>query len=497
MKQLSKHVTIIILPVMLMACCNPLFANHPGKTASAVKNDIYTCNLKAAQEKIDAFSSQDPEILAMQYHKWFVDMLFFGLDSKGNVWENHVKKDIEAIEKGDTDQATKHAILSNLLLQDCVVQMTQENQLSAATSFKGGYRHYEALKKINPDHPELLKIQALYEILTGMIPEEFNWLKSLLGLEGNFKAGMRQLKSYLSNCNTKGNYYEAAFYYALFSAYMAEEPDEGRAYYQSELTEHKHSPLFRLGYAILSEATGNTKQGLSVLLENYSDQGDTKLALLDMHIGSFLIYQLKPEGQHYLKRFLSAWPGESYRMQVYNLLYWNSLLHEPENSQKHYAGKILAMAASDKRYADHPVVRELESGISQLKPLLEARLLFNGGLYQRATETLDTGAQEVLQSPHKKHKLEYLYRKARLYTKSEQNSEARAYYLRTIKYGKEETWYYAPQAALKLAEMHEKADDLTKAREYYELCLDINRGEYKRSFERQAKAGLERIKNQT
>ncbi len=461
-----------------------------------IKEDIYTCNLNSATEKIDIFldiDNRDPYATQLKFDKIFVHIMLFGQEDLKNSWLEEIDEGKSLIETSSLPALRKHMLLSNLLLQDCVIQMDAGNQLRAISSFKTGFKHYEALKDASEKPPGLKKIQGLYEIFAGMVPEKYEWVKKLLGLRGDFEQGLRIFRQYLDTCHHEGDYYEAAFYYALFSAFLTDEPDDGWEYFNANVRKHQASPLFRLGYAMLGSSMGNTKEPLKLLQDNYDQQGDTKLLLLDFQIGSFLLYQLDESGKSYLNRFLQTFPGDNHRLQAWHLLYQFSTFTDNPSEKSKCRKAILQMAEEDKKLAEHPVIREINSGIPLLKPLCAAGLLYNGGYYREAKQQLTTKTAEITNSLQKKHKLEFYYRMGRIADKLSETSSAKKYYKKTIALGKHETWYFAPLAALKLAEIYEDKSEMAKAKQYFTLCLDINKGDYQADLKRQANAGLQRI----
>ncbi|MFO7879942.1 MAG: tetratricopeptide repeat protein [Bacteroidota bacterium] len=463
-----------------------------------IKDDIYSCNLNSAREKTDdllAEDSSNPYATQLKFDKIFVDIMLFGQENLKETWLTEIGEATSVIENSSLPLLRKHLLLSNLFLQDCVIQMDAGNQLRAVSSFKTGFKHYESLKDAAEKPVGLKKIQGLYEIFAGMVPDEYQWVKKLLGLRGDYEQGLHIFRQYLDDCRHAGDYYEAAFYYALFSAFLTDEPDEGWSYYSANITKHRASPLFRLGYAMLGSSVGNTKEALKILQDNYDQQGDTRLLLLDFQIGSFLLYQLDESGKSYLNRFLQTFPGSNHKLQAWNLLYQFSAFTDNPSEKTKSRQSLVQMAEADKKMAEQPVIREINSGIPLLKPLCGASLLYNGGYYREAKQQLITGTAEITNSPHKKHKLEFYYRMGRIADKLSETSSAKKYYIKTIALGKHETWYFAPLAALKLAEIYEDNSELAEAKQYFELCLDINKGDYQADFQRQAKAGLQRIGN--
>jgi tetratricopeptide (TPR) repeat protein len=125
--------------------------------------------------------------------------------------------------------------------------------------------------------------------------------------------------------------------------------------------------------------------------------------------------------------------------------------------------------------------------------LLRARLLFDGGYFQRAYDLLKNAASVYASNP--KMNLEYNYRMGRIAHRLGKAQEAKNFYGQTIQAGEKSPWYFACNAALQLGALHEEKKDWKNARTAYQKCLDIKPEEFSASLHARAKAGLNRLKN--
>ena len=126
--------------------------------------------------------------------------------------------------------------------------------------------------------------------------------------------------------------------------------------------------------------------------------------------------------------------------------------------------------------------------------LLKARLLFDGGYYDKALN-------ELLNSPTKsflftrKDLVEYSYRLGRIYHESGNPDKALSFYRLTIQRGKNDPWYFAAASALQMGLIYESRGDFSRADSAYNVCLECKPAEYKNSLSQKAKAGISRIKS--
>ncbi|MCX6283526.1 MAG: tetratricopeptide repeat protein, partial [Bacteroidetes bacterium] len=125
--------------------------------------------------------------------------------------------------------------------------------------------------------------------------------------------------------------------------------------------------------------------------------------------------------------------------------------------------------------------------------MLRARLLFDGGYYDKAAaELLNRSTKTFLFS--KKDLVEYSYRLGRIYHESGNPVKALGYYRITIQRGKNEPWYFAAASALQMGFIYENNGEPAKADSAYHVCLECKPAEYKNSLSQKAKAGINRIR---
>ena len=126
--------------------------------------------------------------------------------------------------------------------------------------------------------------------------------------------------------------------------------------------------------------------------------------------------------------------------------------------------------------------------------LLKAKLLCDGGYYEKALSTvLEKKPTEVYKTP--RDILEFSYRLAKIYYSWKKYDEAIPYYVLTIKNGAESEFYFAANSCIELGIIYENRKDYAKAKNYFEKSMTMKNDEYRSSIKQNAKAGLKRIRN--
>jgi tetratricopeptide (TPR) repeat protein len=144
-----------------------------------------------------------------------------------------------------------------------------------------------------------------------------------------------------------------------------------------------------------------------------------------------------------------------------------------------------AVAGGDKN-----AQQEAESGIVPNLDLLRARLLFDGGYFQKGYQLLASQATDGFKGAHE---LEYFYRLGRLLHGMDRYEEALRHYQLTLDKGADSPWFYACNAALQMGIIYEGQGNRTQARAAYEHCLSLKPEEYRVGLHQKAKAGLSRL----
>ncbi len=152
---------------------------------------------------------------------------------------------------------------------------------------------------------------------------------------------------------------------------------------------------------------------------------------------------------------------------------------------------LLQQRGTNAAGGDKNAEREAEAGIVPPLVLLKARLLYDGGYYQRALDVLAGQPESSL--PTFLGRLEYTYRKGRILHGLKKYDEALAQYERTIEQGQNSEAFFACNAALQAGLIEEKRGRKTSARTYFNRCLSLKPEEYRTGLHQQAKAGLSRL----
>jgi tetratricopeptide (TPR) repeat protein len=193
------------------------------------------------------------------------------------------------------------------------------------------------------------------------------------------------------------------------------------------------------------------------------------------------------------RNFLEYFHGQNYIRSAYQKLAWISILKGDTNGYHHFIN-LAANRGSSKTDEDRQAIHEAKSGQVPGVILLRARLLCDGGYYDRALkEILDNPVGNVVKT--KRDLIEYSYRLGRIYHELGNEYRATGFYKQTIRRGKSEPYYFAASAALQLGLLYENTGNYKGADSAYRVCLLTDTPEYRNSIAQKAKAGIARVKN--
>jgi tetratricopeptide (TPR) repeat protein len=207
--------------------------------------------------------------------------------------------------------------------------------------------------------------------------------------------------------------------------------------------------------------------------------------------GLSLLYKIDTSSVSKIRTYVNQFRGRHYIKEAYQKLAWAALVfNENITAYKYYMSQVelqgYALLDDDKQ-----ALKEAEKNKIPDPLLLNARLLFDGGYYQKALTVLTKNAYRYMDNDESN--LEFNYRLARVNQVLKNYPEAIKYFSHTIDKGKDTNSYYPCNAALQLGLIYEDQLMYDRAIDNYKRCLNMKPSEYKNSLHQKAKTGLNRI----
>ena len=430
-----------------------------------------------------------------QYLKHFhnsIELLISDDQSQIKAYEKTTQQVLDFIKNQPKDSPYYKFYTADILLQSAFVHLKLGHEFTAGWELRRAYREINRNIKAYPDFVPQYKTIGLLHVIIGSVPEKYNWVLSIMGMEGTVKQGIEALTKLANSNNTFK--VEGELLIMLMQAYLLQDTNAS-ARGLKKLFNADHSNLL-IGYLYVSVLMKSQQNELAIETINKINK-----ELNAEHIGFPLLKYLLAEaflrkGNYQLaiaeyQKFRNRIKGDNYQKDALykmGLSYW--LLNEQDSTSKYFRMAIkngITLTEVDKHAS-----KELNSELARNKKILEVRLLTDGGYYDKALEKLNLIKTTELNNS--RDEIEFNYRKARIYHQSGQLNAAIAFYKLTINSGAKNNWYFAPNSALQLGFIYQEDDNKYLAEKYFNMALSYKDHEYKNSIDNKAKSALSTLK---
>ncbi len=365
------------------------------------------------------------------------------------------------------------------------------NRLAAAWDLRKAYLQYEANSKRYPHFVPNKKGLGVLQILIGSVPEDYKWFLTIMDMRGTIKTGLANLTA----ASTEENPFqeEAMLYHALVQLLLDENKNQSSLQQVMKLSKAQpDNLLFNFVTVLLLKKTKHAEQGLQFFQNRPKGTGYAPFPY--MHHLAAELYLNKGEYDQSIKEnntYLELNKGKHYlkaaNFKLY-LAYWLSD-HRPQALWFYkQVQEVGTDVTEEDKYAAQFVLQQEQPN----KYLMVARLRSDGGYNKEALQVLEQ--MDISTATSQTEKVEYLYRKARIYHGMGQIAQAKDFYGSTIQAAGQTALYFAPHAALQLGYIYQEENNPERASYYFRKALAYNGKTYKNSIQAKAKLGLASLK---
>jgi len=383
-------------------------------------------------------------------------------------------------------------------LQSGIIFVKMGDYLKAVIDIKKAYQQFVENDKLFPDFKPNKAGLGLLHIIIGSIPDSFKWIPGLLKMEGNINQGLKELHSILSNNKMDESFpylFNECLFITSFVTYNLAVNESNTLIFLNIIkgerveSELKRNPLLIYAIASFYAHKGLNDNALSLLSNRPSDLSYYNFHYLDYLTGVAKLNKLDKDARTYFLRYIANFKGKNFIKAAYQRIAWSYLLENNYLEYRKNLARIVLFGAEDME-SDKEAVAEVRKNKIPHTELLKARLLFDGGYYNRATQILQSTKTEAFTL---QEIAEYSYRQARIQHKSGNLSKAKELYHKTYIKGRNQPEYYAANSLLNLGNIYEQEGSLKQAVLCYKECLQLDFSEYRRSIQLKAKAGINRL----
>lgn len=462
--------------------------------------EILNLKFENASRLLDEEAITNPSNLLIPYLKHYILFLENVISGDKVLFERSGRAHTDLmnlVSSGSKDSPWYLYSRAQMSLQWALVRIREGSYANAALDFNRAYR---LLIENNDLYPEFIPNRAglaLMQILIGSIPENYQWVSRLFSLKGSVNEGIATLQQISS---TAGDVFlqQESLFLLTFTTFNLADNEKHTHFLESILDAPavgklvSNSPLLTYASVVFAMHNGQNDRAINLLLHRPSGKDYYPFYYLDYLTGVAKLNRLDKDAAVWFLRYLMNYKGEAFVKSAYQRLAWAALI---EGNSEKYADymKSVKLRGNTQLEGDERAEQQASAGQFPDIRLLKAALLFDGGYYKRALAELENYESEDFTA--EREKLEYIYRKARIYHEWGEVQQAIPLYQLTLMQGQNHPWYFAANAALNLGLIFENQKKYPEAEKYYSHCLGLNYKEYKTSISQKAKAGLNRVKD--
>ena len=462
----------------------------------AYKN-ILSFKLKAARQQIDHEKAQHPQnsfaILLDDYYDYFWMLSTESKEDYDRLKDNKSKR-LDKLEDEDKASPYYNFALAQVNLHWALLHARFGDNSAAGFAINRAYRQLNDNQKKFPAFlPDDIPL-GMVNVALGALPD--GALKSVLnlfGIKGSISTGINLLQNVTAHLpqSAYAMYYDEAVFYTTYL--QADVVNDAQAYqkmmqYTASIDNGSLLKSYIQGYIALR--TGHSTEAARFFEKAPEGAEYQPYPYLDYLAGLARMNVSDNSAVDYFNKFLQTNKGVNYIKDAYLHLAWDALL---DGNVKRYTAFAQLVKTKGNTYNEKDKRALTEIAAPQYNTsLLQARLWFDGGLYEKALNILKEKNADSYSSVH--DKAEHFYRLGRIYDALQNDNSALSSYQQAINSGKGTSYYFAPMSALKAGNICEQRKDSSRAINYYHTAINFKNHEQENSIEQKAKEGLKRLK---
>ena len=453
--------------------------------------------INEASNLIERLRQEEPQNYLVHFLENYLDFfrIYINEDkSEFQSLEPNKDKRIRQLKDGDEDSPWYLYTQANIRLQWALARLKFEEY---ATAFFEVNKAFKLLKRNSEKYPDFMpnkKDLGILHAISGTIPDGYKWAVDWLSsMEGSIEQGQRELEEVIDYAKHNDFIFEKEIYifYAYLMLHLNQNEEAAWQIINSSNLDPSTDPMACFIVANIAMRIHRNNDAITLLQNRPAGRAFLNFPYLDYMLGIAKQRRLDSDAEIYLKRFIDQFKGRNFIKDAYQKIAWQHIIKGDTDayfaSMQKCRTEGYTIVGSDKS-----AMEEAESGQAPHADLLKARLLFDGGYFEQAESLLYGKDKSFFARPQ--HQLEFTYRKGRINHSLGKLDQALIHYEETIQAGKDQPWYFACRSALEIGLIYERRNNLTKAREYYEICLSIKPEEHRVALHQQAKAGINRVK---
>ncbi|HRO43266.1 MAG TPA: hypothetical protein PL009_10560 [Flavipsychrobacter sp.] len=459
----------------------------------AAYQQYLSLNLEAGNALIRQEIMSNPYNLMATYLADYDDWLMLLMNGDNRDYEQragHFDERLNLLSKGDENSPWFRVCKAGIYFHWALVHIRFGENLKAATTFRRSFLLLKENNKRFPDFPQNKIFLGLEEAVVGTIPENYQWLASIFGMKGSVKKGVALLNSFINNSdNNTPLRNEAIIYNCYLRFYLMSQQEEVWRFVNSSQFPVQNNLFHSFIRANFALNYRKSDAALQVLKNAQSIDDYKNFPIMDYEMGTALLHKLDANSVVYFNKFLSSYKGKFFVKDAHQKLAYAYYVQQNYPKANYHREQALK-EGSRTTDADKQAYRFAENNVYPSVPILQARLLSDGGYYKPALQKL----QNVdIKSLNITDKLECYFRLGRIHDELNNDTKAVEYYKTTINLGRNRKEHFAARSALQMGMMYERLGKITEAVKCYTDCLSMKEHDFQSNIDQQAKAGVNRL----
>ena len=393
----------------------------------------------------------------------------------------------------NTSNPWQHWALGYSGMISLMLRMRAGQQWQVAMELRRTYTRIESAYTLHPDFIPNQLSHGLMQVALGSAPEQVSMVLRMASFNADSQEGIAKLMKIFQLPESHPFAFmrsDAAIMLGMASRAMQMDAATKDIMLSKMSVLDRRNLMLQYTLAYLLMRDGRNEEALKVLNNRPVSNEYTEFPLIDYLLAEALLRK----GSHLAEAKYRLYIRESqvtmYHADAQRKLGWIALL---EGDTATYLSQMkICRASSGNSERDEDARREAMSRQLPHPVLLLARLRFDGGYYAEARTILDKSSPLFSEAVNS-HRLEFIYRRARVAEAEGQLDNALRWYSETYQLGQHAPDYFAANAALRLGDLFAQLNNHTEAALWYNRCLAAKPDSYRSSIHAAAKTGLRRI----
>lgn len=491
----SKYTITCLLVWLACTPCQAVEAyfDYHGELQQAYRQ-ILQLQTDDAHVRLSELKAREPYNLAILHIENYIDFFKAFIREEGadlDLFEEHLSDRFDLMDRYQIKDPYWRFSKAEMLFQYALARAKFGEEIRAGWDINRAYKLLKENDKMYPDFLLNKKSLSVIHTLIGSLKGIKRSLVILLtALEGSHDQGIEEITQlYASRDDAPQAFFgaESMVVRALIALHI--EKDEG--YSMQVIDQYSwdafNSPLLDFVKASLLLQTDRHNKAEALLSTSVARSNQLPFYYLHLMLGICRLNRLDPSSGDHIMTFINNFKGRHYIKEAYQKMAWYALL--VQKNEKDYLN-YMSLCLSNGRAnigEDQDAQREAISGEVPHSLLLKARVLCDGGLYNRALEII---SQVDINQLNDSWLTEYYYRLGRIYQGLDDFPMALRSFENTLSTRSQNKSYHSCSAALQLGIIYAGQGKTSKAKFYFEECLSIKPDEHRHSLHQKAQSWL-------